>query len=316
MTLGRVTVFGGSGFLGRHIVKRLAARGTVVRVAVRHPDDALFLKPMGNVGQIVPVYADVRDEETVARVVAGVDGVVNAVGLYVEKGRLTFAAVHEQGALHVARQAAAAGVPGLVHISGIGASRRSDSKYVRSRAVGEELVRGAFEKATILRPSVLFGPDDAFFNTLAALVRLSPIVPVFGGGKAKVQPVYVGDVAEAAVRVLDVAEAAGKTFELGGPRIYTYAELMALVVEMTGRRRLLVPIPFVIAELQAAILSLLPDPPLTRDQVKLMKYDNTASPEAPGLKDLGIEPRSVEAVVPAYLDRFRRPGRTRRRLLV
>ncbi len=308
MALGRVTVFGGSGFLGRHIVKHLAAEGFVVRVATRHPDEALFLKPMGDVGQIVPVHADVRDEKSVAAVVAGVDAVVNAVGLYVQRGRATFAAVHEAGAREVARRAAEAGVGRLVHISGIGVSATSDSAYVRSRAEGEALVRNAFADATILRPSVLFGPEDAFFNTLAALARLSPVLPLFGGGGNKAQPVYVGDVARAVARALADSATAGKIYELGGPRTYTYAELTRLLLAEIRRPRLLVPWPFFIAEMQARILELLPNPPLTRDQLKLMKIDNVVGAGSEGLGALGIAPTSVESILPTYVGRYRRGG--------
>lgn len=310
MALGRVTVFGGSGFLGRHIVKHLAAEGIVVRVATRHPDEALFLKPMGNVGQIVPVHADVRDEKSVAAAVAGVDAVVNAVGLYVQRGRATFAAVHEAGAREVALRAAEAGVGRLVHISGIGVSPTSDSAYVRSRAEGETLVRKAFAGATILRPSVLFGPEDAFFNTLAALARLSPVLPLFGGGGSKSQPVYVGDVARAVARALADPATAGKDYELGGPRTYTYAELTRLLLAEIRRPRLLVPWPFFVAEIQARFLELLPNPPLTRDQVKLMKIDTVVGANAEGLGALGIAPTSVESILPTYVDRYRRGGRS------
>ena len=310
MALDRVTVFGGSGFLGRHIVKHLAARGSVVRVATRHPDEALFLKPMGNVGQIVPVRADVRDASSVSAAVAGVDAVVNAVGLYSQWGRATFAAVHEAGAREVAQRAAEAGVGRLVHISGIGVSATSDSAYVRSRAEGEALVTKAFAGATILRPSVLFGPGDAFFNKFAALARLSPVLPLFGGGGNKVQPVYVGDVARAVARALADPASAGKVYELGGPRTFTYAELTRLMLREIRRARLLVPVPFLVAEFQARFLELLPNPLLTRDQVKLMKVDNVVGAGAEGLDALGVAPTSVESILPTYMDRFRRGGRS------
>jgi len=308
MTLNRVTVFGGSGFLGRHVVRCLAAEGAIVRVAVRHPEDALFLKPMGDVGQIVPVYADVLDEGTIAAAVKGVDAVVNAVGLYVQRGRLTFEAVHGQGAAAVARQASAAGVAQLVHVSGIGVSPTAESAYVRSRAHGETLVREAFPASIILRPGVLFGPEDAFFNTLAMLARLSPVLPLIGGGGVRLQPVYVGDVAHAAVAALANPKSKGQTYELGGPAVYTYAELMRLLLREIGRRRLLVPLPFFAAEWKARVLELLPNPLLTRDQVLLLKHDNVVTAGAPGLRDLGIEPTAVEAVLPTYLNRFRPSG--------
>jgi NADH dehydrogenase len=311
MTARRATVFGGSGFIGRHIVRRLAAEGAVVRVAVRHPNDALFLKPMGDVGQIVPVAADVRDPAAVAAAVHGAEDVVNAVSLYVERGRATFAAVHETGAETVARAAAAAGVARLVQISGIGADPRSLSRYARSRARGEQRVRAAFPGATILRPSVVFGPEDAFFNTFAAMAQLSPALPLFGGGRMRLQPVYVGDVAEAARRALHDPAAPGKVYELGGPRIYTFRALLELLLAEIRRRRLLVPVPFFAAEIMATFLGLLPSPPLTRDQVKLLKSDNVVTSGMAGFADLGIAPTAAEVVLPTYLDRFRRGGRTR-----
>jgi uncharacterized protein YbjT (DUF2867 family) len=316
MTARRATIFGGSGFIGRHIVRRLAAEGVIVRVAVRHPNQALFLKPMGNVGQIVPIAADVRDEAAVAAAVDGAEAVINAVGLYVERGRATFAAVHETGAETVARAAASAGVARLVQFSGIGADSRSPSRYARSRARGEQVVRAAFPRATILRPSIVFGPEDAFFNTFAALAQLSPALPLFGGGRTRLQPVYVGDVAEAARRALHDPAAPGQIYELGGPRVYTFRALLELLLAEIRRRRLLVPVPFVIAEIQAAFLSLLPNPPLTRDQLKLLRSDNVVTPGMPGFKELGITPTAAEVVLPTYLDRFRRGGRTRNPHLV
>lgn len=308
MTDRRATVFGGSGFLGRYVVRHLASQGWIVRVATRHPDEALFLKPAGDVGQIVPVYADVRDEDSVRRAVDGVDAVVNAVGLYLQRGGQTFAAVHEEGARNVARAAKQAGVGGLVHISGIGASNESDSAYVRSRGQGERLVKSAFKDAAILRPSALFGPEDAFFNLIAAMARLIWVLPLFGGGTSKVQPVYVADVAAAAVKALTDPACRGKTYELGGPKVYTYAELMRLVLDVTGRRRLLVPVPFFVAEIKAALLSLTPAPFITRDQVELMKIDTVVGAKAQGFAALGIAPTAAESILPTYLDRFRRGG--------
>ncbi|MGZ9033187.1 MAG: complex I NDUFA9 subunit family protein, partial [Rhodospirillales bacterium] len=218
MACHRVTVFGGSGFLGRQIVKRLAEDGANVRVAVRRPERASFLIETGRAGQIAPVYADVWDEASVAPVVDGSDAVINTVGHYVERGKATFEAIHGQGAMHVARASAMAGVGRLVHISGLGADPTSDSTYVRARGIGEDLVREAFPGATILRPSVIFGPEDAFFNRLAALARVMPVLPLFGSGETKLQPVYVGNVAEAVARALATPTAEGKVYELGGPR--------------------------------------------------------------------------------------------------
>ena len=297
----RVTIFGGSGFLGRQIVKYLATEGVSIRVAVRHPERASFLERMGRDGQIVLVRADVWDESTVAKAVKQSASVINTVGHYVEKSGATFDAVHGQGAHNVARQAGKAGVERLIHISGVGADPVSDSPYVRARGIGEVLVKEAFDGVTILRPSVIFGPDDSFFNTLAGIARRTPVLPLFGMGRTNLQPVFVGNVAEACVRVLADPSTEGKLYELGGPRIYTYKALMNLVLEHVDKRRALVPVPFFVWDTLAALLSVLANPPLTRDQVKLMKSDNVVGEAALTLEDLGIEPTSVEQVLPTYI---------------
>ena len=253
MPVQRVTVFGGSGFLGRRIVQRLAADGAEVRVAVRHPERAASLAKAGQAGQITGVRADVWDAATVAPAVSGADAVVNTVGHYVERGDASFEAIHGAGARHVAAAAAAAGVGRLVHISGIGADPASDSPYVRARATGERLVRAAFPAATILRPSVMFGPDDAFLNTLAGLARVMPALPLFGSGEVRLQPVYVDDVAAAVAKALGLPAAAGKVYELGGPRTYSYRALVRLVLEQTGRTRLLLPVPYAVWNALAAL---------------------------------------------------------------
>ena len=297
-----VTVFGGSGFLGRQIVERLAAEGASVRVAVRHPERAAFLERLGGDGQIELVAADVWDEKTVAGAVKQSASVINTVGHYVEKGTATFDAVHGQGALHVARQARQAGVERLIHISGLGSDPASDSPYIRARGIGEDLVRKAFEGVTIFRPGVIFGPNDAFFNTLADMARKTPMLPLFGLGATNLQPVHVGDVAEACVRALADPSTQGKLYELGGPRVYTYKALLRLVVEQAGKRRILVPVPFFIWDILAALMAVLPNPPLTRDQVKLMKGDNVVDGKALTLQDLGIVAASVEEVLPSYIN--------------
>jgi NADH dehydrogenase len=306
MALERVTVFGGSGFLGRRIVRRLAGDGAEVRVAVRHPERAGFPAQAGKAGQVSAVHADVWDAATVAPAVAGADAVVNTVGHYVERGDASFEAIHGQGARHVAAAAAAAGVARLVHISGIGADPASDSPYVRARAIGERLVRAAFPAATILRPSVMFGPDDAFLNTLAALARAMPVLPLFGSGEVRLQPVYVDDVAAAVAKALATPAAAGKLYELGGPRTYPYKALVRLVLEQTGRTRLLLPVPYAVWNALAAVTAPLPRRPISRDQVRLMQKDNVVSPGALTLADLGITPTALEAIAPTYL---RRRGR-------
>lgn len=301
-----ITVFGGSGFLGRAIVDRLAGRGiagggVTLRIAVRRPERATALLARYRPGQVEVLRGDVREAEAVARAVAGASAVVNAVGLYVERGAATFEAVHIRGARQVARQAARLGVPRLVHVSGIGAAEDSPSHYVRARARGDAAVRGAFPEATVLRPSVLFGPGDAFFTGLAAIARAMPVIPLFGDGDTRLQPVYVGDVAQAVAAAVERPAAAGRTFDLGGPDIYSYRDLLALTLRQTGRRRLLLPVPFAIWDLLAAVAGLLPRPPLTRAQVVLMKSDNVAGDATPGLSDLGIDATAVETLLPRIL---------------
>ena len=302
MASKRVTVFGGSGFLGRQIVMSLAAEGMNVRVGVRHPERASFLERFGRGGQIELVHADVWDESTVAQAVKQSASVINTVGHYVEKGGATFDAVHGQGALHVARQAGQAGAERLIHISGLGADPTSDSPYVRARGIGEVLVKKVFHGVTILRPSVIFGPDDSFFNTLAGIARQTPVLPLFGMGRTKLQPVYVGNVAEACVRVLANPSTEGKIFELGGPRVYTYKTLVQLVLKQVDRRRILAPVPFFVWDTLAALMAFLPNPPLTRDQVKLMKRDNVVEGNELTLQDLGIRPVPVEEILPTYIN--------------
>lgn len=310
---GQVTVFGASGFVGRHLVKRLAADGVRIVAAVRDPEAAAFLKPMGDVGQIVPVACDVRDEALVARALAGSDAAVNLVGILYESGRNRFDAIHGEAPGIIARTAAAAGLRGLVHVSAIGADEGSDSAYARSKAAGEAALRAAFPDAVILRPSIVFGPEDDFFNRFAALARLTPFLPLFGGGRTRFQPVYVCDVAEAAARALVRADARGRTYELGGPRVATFRELMEEILKVTGRRRDLLSLPMGLADVigffgdLGACLGI--PPQLTRDQARLLRHDNVAA--ADGLGALGIRPTAMEVVLPAYLDRFRRAGRYR-----
>lgn len=314
MTPSMVTVFGGSGFLGRHLVQRLAATGARVTVAVRNPESALFLKPMGDVGQITPVGADVRDGPAVAAAVQGADWVVNLVGVLYETRRQSFSAIHAQGAERIAKAAKAAGAKRLVQVSAIGADRHSSAAYARSKAAGEAAVAAAYPAATILRPSIIFGPEDDFFNRFAAMARVSVALPLFGGGETRFQPVYVGDVAAAVVKALTDEGTAGTTYELGGPRVYSFRQLMTLMLAEIGRKRILLPLPFFVADAMGAVLQSLPlpfgmAPPLTGDQAKLLRCDNVVSGDAPGLADLGIAPTACEIILPTYLDRFRRHGR-------
>jgi NADH dehydrogenase len=308
MGVASATVFGGSGFVGRHVVRELAKSGASVRVAVRRPDRALFLKTMGDVGQVTPVAANIRDDASVAAAVEGSDAVVNLVGILFEGGNRTFDAIHHLGAERIARAAAAAGAKRLVHVSAIGADARSLSDYGRSKAAGEAAVHSQFAAAAIVRPSIVFGADDDFFNRFGLFAQLSPVLPLIGGGRTRFQPVYVGDVAAAIAAILANPDSGGRTYELGGPEIFTFRELLELVLEATGRRRLLVPVPFSVMELKGAVLGLAPEPLLTRDQVRMLRTDNTAEHDLPGLADLGITPMAVSAVLPSYLSRFGRAG--------
>jgi uncharacterized protein YbjT (DUF2867 family) len=307
--VGIVTVFGGSGFIGRYVVQRLARDGWTIRVAVRHPARAGFLKPLGNIGQITPLCVPLQDPDAVAAALSGADAAVNLVGILFESGRQRFQAVQAEGAGTIASAAAAAGVGSLVHLSAIGAAPDSPSAYARSKAEGEAAVRAAFPEAVILRPSVVFGPEDSFFNRFAEMARFSPALPLIGGGRTRFQPVYVGDVAQAAVTALTDPDCRGKLYELGGPKVYSFRELMELLLKAIGRKRALVNLPFGLARLQATFLELLPKPPLTRDQVTLLRSDNVVSPDALTLRDLGIEATAPEAVIPTYLDRYRPGGR-------
>jgi len=302
------TIFGGSGFIGRYVVQRLAKHGWTLRIAVRRPDQALFLKPLGDVGQIAPMAANIRHERSVAAAVEGADTIVNLVGILYESGRQRFTAVHVDGVRRMARAAAGSGVTRFLHLSAIGADAASPSAYARSKAAGEATLLEHFPTATILRPSIVFGPEDDFFNRFAEMTRFLPALPLIGGGRMRFQPVYVGDVADAAAKVLEDPTTAGKIYELAGPRAYSFKELMQILLSVIGRRRMLLPVPFAIATLQAAILGLLPHPPLTLDQLRLLKRDNLPSGKLPGLAELGISPTGLEAILPAYLEIYRRGG--------
>jgi uncharacterized protein YbjT (DUF2867 family) len=303
-----VTVFGGSGFLGRHVVRALANDGWRIRVAVRHPNTSHFLKPMGRVGQIQIVKANIRDDASVAAALRHADAAVNLVGILYRSGYQTFEALHAEGAGRIARIAAAEGVGTLLHVSALGASARSPSLYARSKAEGEKRVREAYPSATIFRPSVVFGPEDDFFNKFGWLARISPVLPLIGGGRTLFQPVFAGDIARAAVRALGDAAVRGKTYELGGPEIMSFRQILELVLKETHRRRILAPLPFVFAKFKSLFLGLLPKPLLTLDQVHLLQSDNIVAEGAMTLRHLGIAPTAAEAIVPSYLWRFRKHG--------
>jgi uncharacterized protein YbjT (DUF2867 family) len=300
------TIFGGTGFVGRYLVERLADRGARILVISRSPrTHGQHLQPLGSVDQIVVQSADLSSESALRGTVAGAAGVINLIGILYETGRQQFAEVHGAIAGRVAAAASAEAVPRLVQISAIGADPGSASAYARSKAEGERRVREAFPGATILRPSIVIGPEDDFFNRFAALARVLPALPLIGGGQTRFQPVYVGDVAQAVVAALERDDAPGRTYELGGPQIYTFAELMRYMLKVLGRRRLLLNLPFGMAALQARFLELLPEPPLTRDQVELLKHDNVLTPGTPGLEALGVTPTPIELIVPQYLARHR-----------
>ena len=301
------TVFGGAGFLGRYVVGRLAAQGYVVRIAGRDPERARALKTAGQVGQIVPLYANVTDEPLVARAVRGADLVVNLVGILAERREGDFRRIHAAAAGQVASLSAAAGVRRLVHVSAIGADAASPSLYAQSKAEGEAAVLQAFPQATILRPSVIFGAEDKFFNMFASLIQYLPFMPVIQGD-TRFQPVYVGDVADAVITALRQDDTAGRTYELGGPRVWTFRELMAWINQETRRNRVMVDMPTPLVRLQATVGEWLPGKPFTRDQLLLLQQDNVVAPNASGLDALGIVPTPVELVVPAYLDRYRQGG--------
>jgi NADH dehydrogenase len=304
----RTAVLGGAGFIGRYVVQRLAARGDVVVVGGRHAENAKFLMTAGLVGQIAFVNATIDDEQILPAFLAGSNAVVNCVGILAESGRQTFERVHYLGPARLARLAREAGVERLVHISAIGADPRSRSAYARSKAQGEAAVRDAFPTATILRPSIVFGPEDQFFNRFAGIAMISPALPVIGGGRTRFQPVYVGDVADAVLKCLEEPATAGRTYELGGPKIYSFRELIELLLGEIRRKRLLIDLPFGAAAFQARLMSVLPSPPLTPDQVELLRSDNVVSSGALTLAALDITPTAVEAILPTYLDRFRRGG--------
>ena len=296
-----VVVFGGAGFLGRRIVHRITAEGMVVRVAVRHPDPArIELRAIG-FDRVTVVPADVRDQTSVAAAVAGADAVVNTVSAYVEKSGVTFEAVHVRGAETVAREAIAAGITRFVLVSGIGADPESSSPYIRARGRGELMVQQAFPRATIVRPGAMFGPGDALFSTLAELARLLPALPLIGSGSTRLQPVFVEDVAEAVANILTDPGTIGRTYELAGPGVYTLRELVSMTLHLMSKRRLLIPVPIALAEIQARLFEFLPNPPLTTGQVDLLKADNLASGTLPGLQQLKIQPKTVEEVVPTYI---------------
>ncbi|WP_422008800.1 complex I NDUFA9 subunit family protein [Reyranella sp.] len=310
MSIKQVTVFGGSGFVGRAIVRALAQEGYQVQVACRRIELAERIKTAGDVGQITILRTNLRIPASVAAAVSGSQAVINASGIAFQRGRQRYETVHVEGARAIADAATAAGAQRLVHISGIGADQRnSTNKYIRSKVDAEDAIVAGFPNATILRPSVVFGPEDVMFNRMAQIAAKAPFVPVVGDGSAKVQPVYVGDVGAAAVAVLARPETAKTVFELGGPRVYSYREIAALVLREIDRHKRIVGVPAGLMKIAGFFAEFLPVPPLTSDQVDLLVADNIARPGAPGLAELGIAPTAAEAILPMYLDRYRIGGR-------
>lgn len=313
MSIEQVTVFGGSGFIGRAIVQALARQGYQIRVAVRRTELAEPVTTSGGVGQVMLMRTNIRMPQSVAAAVAGSQAVVNATGIPFQRGRQRYQSVHVDGARNIAAACKAAGVERLVHVSGIGAERESKNPFIRSKGQAEQAVIAEFEQATFLRPSVVFGPDDQIFNRMAGIAAKAPVLPIVGSGKVRVQPVFVGDVSAAAAAVLAKPETAKSVFELGGPRVYTYRELAELVLRTIDRRRPIIGVPTELMKIggffaqQIAVFGL--RPPLTADQVELMRSNNVVRAGALSLESLGIRPTAAEVILPTYLDRFRTGGR-------
>src|SRR4051794_4832933 len=308
MALRKVaTVFGGSGFIGRYIVQRLAAKGYVVRVAGRDTEKSKDLMVTGVVGQVVPLYVSLSNLPTVARACEGAEVAINLLGILAERRSGDFRRIHAEGAGAIGRAAAAAGVRRLVHISALGADPASPSLYGQTKAAGEAALREAFPHATVLRPSIVFGQEDQFFNRFGSMAMTLPFMPVISGD-TRFQPVYVGDVADAAVSALEREDAPGATYELGGPRIYTFRELLMWILHETRRHRALINIPPGVARFQARVGELVPGKPFTRDQLLMLQRDNVVTPGQPGLPELGILPTPIDLVVPEYLARYRQGG--------
>ena len=311
MSKGLVTVFGGSGFLGKHVVRALVKDGWRVRIPMRRPHTGQDLKVIGNVGQIQLVQANIRYAESVDRAVAGSDAVINLVGVLFEVGKQKFSTVHSEGAANIAKAVAANAISNMVHVSAIGADTDGESEYSRTKGEGEEIIRSDVPKADILRPSIIFGPEDLFFNRFAAMATMAPVLPLVGG-ETKFQPVYAGDVAAAIAKVL-ARGTQGDVYELGGPTSYSFKELLTFLLDTIDRKRLLVPVPFFAANVlgfMGEMSGWLPFvvPFLTRDQVKNLKVDNVVAKDVKTFKDLGIELETIEALVPAYVERYRKHG--------
>jgi uncharacterized protein YbjT (DUF2867 family) len=300
-----ITVFGGSGALGHALIKRLAAAGARIRVAERNPEHALSLKIFGEVGQIVPVQIFLDDPQGIEAACRGAECVINLVGRLFEKGRSTFDLVHVTGPQTVARTCAKLGVKRLIHVSAIGADGAAASRYLATKGLGEQKVTAAFPGATLLRPSVMIGPNDRFLNRFGALAALSPVLVVFAGGRTKMQPIYVGDVADAIVKILDMPKTAGHVFELGGPEVYTFKELLILMLSVIQRKRLILSLPAFVGKLMGWFFQMMPEPLITSDQIKMLDVDTIVHKGVKTFQDLGIKPQLIEAILPTYLSPYR-----------
>ena len=309
----RITVIGGSGFLGRYIVELLADQGAVVKVAVRDIEKAKFLKPLGQVGQVTPIRINIRDESSLKQMVQETDKIIYLVGILYEKRNQTFQSFHIDALDVLGELSKKEGVRSFSLVSALGANVEAKSKYLSSKGKGELKLTKNYTEATIFKPSVLFVAEDKFFNLFASLLRMTPMLPLYGGGKTLFQPVYVSDVARAIVNSIDDKSTYGNTYELGGPTIYTYTELMEVILRYTNRNRLLLPVPFKVGDLQAALVELLPKPILTRDQMISLRVNNVVHEDALNIKKLGVEPTSLETILPTYLKRYRKGGRLGRR---
>ena len=307
--MSMVTVIGGAGFVGRYLIRRLIEQGHSVRIATRDPEAAKFLKPLGGVGQIQPIQVNIRDEVSISRAISGSDCLINLAGVMFPSRRQSFEAIHEYGASRAARAAIKAEVPHFIHISALGVGANGKSKYIRSKTAGEAAVRNIYPNAIIIRPSVIFGAEDKFFNLFARIATLSPVIPLIGGGQNCIQPVYVGDVAKAIAALATDNTAAGGIFELGGPQVLTMAKLMEIVCHQTGRECLLLPLPFVLAKINAFFLQQMPGNILTMDQVEMLKMDNVLSGKHHGLANIGLTPTTLDSVLPTYLHRYRKTKR-------
>jgi Predicted nucleoside-diphosphate-sugar epimerases len=302
-----ITVFGGNGFLGRSLIQRLAKQGARVRVAVRNPEKAIRLRVLGEVGQITPFLISLADPRSIHQAITSADLVVNLCGRLFEKGASTFDLVHHQGPALIAKACADHKVKAFVHVSALGANPNAASLYAKSKGDGEIAIRKAFPQAMILRPSVLFGPDDRFFNRFAELATVAPFLVVFDGGKTKLQPVFVGDMAQAIVQCLKNApnSSAGQCFELGGPKIYSFKELLQLTLMIINRKRPIISVPAALGHLLGLVAQYMPEPLITPDQIKLLQQDNVVNPTAHAFKELGIQPHPLEEVLPDYLNGYR-----------